>query len=68
MTHTRAVLVLLALCAAAPTSARAAAAAKPHARPGPPSVLPFVQDNYPKALADARARKVPLVVEAWAPW
>jgi hypothetical protein len=68
MTPMRAVLVLLALCAAAPMSAQAAPSAKSGARPGLPSVLPFVEDNYPRALADARARHVPLVVEAWAPW
>jgi len=30
--------------------------------------LPFVADDYARALADARARKVPLVVDVWAPW
>ena len=68
MNHSRAVLVLLALCAAAPMSAQATPAHVSGAKPGLPSDLPFVKDNYPKALADARARKVPLVVEAWAPW
>lgn len=31
-------------------------------------VLPFLHDDYPKALAAARARKKPLFVDAWAPW
>jgi len=31
-------------------------------------VLPFISDDYPKALAEARARGVPIVVDAWAPW
>jgi len=31
-------------------------------------VLPWVEDDYPRALAQARARSVPLFVEAWAPW
>jgi hypothetical protein len=31
-------------------------------------VLPFVADDYPRALAEARGRGVPLFVEAWAPW
>ncbi len=31
-------------------------------------VLPFIQDDYAKARAQARARKVPLFIEAWAPW
>jgi hypothetical protein len=30
--------------------------------------LPFVADDYPKALAEARAQKLPLFIEAWAPW
>jgi hypothetical protein len=30
--------------------------------------LPFVSDDYPRALADARARHLPLVVDVWAPW
>ena len=32
------------------------------------SVLPFISDDYTKALARARARKLPIFVEAWAPW
>jgi len=34
----------------------------------PRLVVPFIQDDYPKALAQARARKLPLFIEAWAPW
>jgi hypothetical protein len=30
--------------------------------------LPFVQDNYKQALAQARERKQPIFVECWAPW
>jgi len=30
--------------------------------------LPFIQDNYPQALAQARERKQPIFVECWAPW
>lgn len=43
----------LALCLAAVPAAK-----------GPP----FVADDYARALADARARSVPLVVDVWAPW
>jgi hypothetical protein len=32
------------------------------------TVLPFIEDDYPKALAEARQRNVPLFIEAWAPW
>lgn len=30
--------------------------------------LPFINDNYPKALAEAKQRSVPIFVEVWAPW
>lgn len=30
--------------------------------------LPFVADDYEKALSEARAQKLPLFIEAWAPW
>ncbi len=40
-------------------------APKPEARR---SALPFVDDNYQTALTQAREKKVPLFVEAWAPW
>jgi endonuclease YncB( thermonuclease family) len=35
---------------------------------GRPPALPFVEDDYARALAEARARKLPLFVETWAPW
>ena len=41
----------------------AGATAAPHA-----AALPFIQDDYARALAEARARKVPLFIESWAPW
>jgi hypothetical protein len=34
----------------------------------PAAVLPWVEDDYSKALAQARAKNVPIFVEAWAPW
>lgn len=30
--------------------------------------LPFIQDNYKQALAQAKQRKQPIFVECWAPW
>ena len=49
-------LLILALLAApaAPTAA--------------PRRLPFIEDDYARALADARAHELPLFVEVWAPW
>ena len=37
------------------------------AQPSPP-VVPYLVDDYPKALAEARARQVPIFIDAWAPW
>jgi hypothetical protein len=31
-------------------------------------VLPFIADDYPKALALARAENKPIFLETWAPW
>jgi hypothetical protein len=42
------------------TTAQAAAA--------PKAVLPFIEDDYPRALAEARRRQLPLFVDSWAPW
>jgi hypothetical protein len=36
--------------------------------PAPAPVLPFIEDDYGKALAQARQKHVPIFVEAWAPW
>jgi hypothetical protein len=30
--------------------------------------LPFISNDYAKALGEARARSLPLFIEAWAPW
>lgn len=31
-------------------------------------VLPFIENDYPKAIARAKAKNLPLFVDAWAPW
>jgi hypothetical protein len=49
-------LLLLMVLAAAAVSARAA------------EVLPFIEDDYSKAVTRAKAQNVPIFVEAWAPW
>jgi hypothetical protein len=67
-----ALLLALAVALAAPAAAapvRPASAAKPKsAAAAPQFALPFIQNDYTRALAEARARKVPLFIEAWAPW
>lgn len=53
--------------AATPPAAQGAptSSATPAAHAGP---LPWVSDDYPAALAAARAADVPLVIDLWAPW
>ena len=57
--------------AAPPQTARVASPASP-ASPASSGAhagaLPFIDDDYPRALSEAKARKVPLFVDAWAPW
>ncbi len=40
------------------------------AAPAAPSrnALPWIEDDYGRALAEAKSRKLPIFVEAWAPW
>lgn len=35
---------------------------------GARTALPFIKDDYGKALAKAKDRKQPIFVECWAPW
>lgn len=60
----------LALAVSSAGPARAAAGSKPARKTAaaPRMALPFIQDDYTRALAEARARKLPLFIEAWAPW
>jgi endonuclease YncB( thermonuclease family) len=51
---------LAALLLAALASAGAADAPRP--------ALPFIEDDYGRALEQARSRRVPIFIEAWAPW
>jgi hypothetical protein len=42
-----------------------------HAAPTKPAhaeVLPWIADDYPKALARAKSLNIPMFVEAWATW
>jgi len=58
----------LSLAAHAAEAAKAPSkSAKPAAHAAKPAV-PFLEDDYAKALAEARARQVPVFIEAWAPW
>jgi len=71
-------LVVLLVLAALPVGARAGVAAvrasgapvRAARTPNPParSVLPFIEDDYAHALEVARAKHIPIFIEAWAPW
>ena len=50
-----------------PALVLAASAAASELSAASPQVVPWVED-YSKAVADARAKNVPIFVEAWAPW
>jgi len=61
--------VLLAVtCTLAAPMANAAAAKAAAQEPVPHRVLPTISDDYPKALAKARAAQLPIFIESWAPW
>jgi hypothetical protein len=49
------VAVLASSCAGPSTARRA-------------EVLPFIADDYAQALHDAKARKLPIFADSWAPW
>ena len=50
----RRLLIALLLAISLPTFAR--------------EVLPFVENDYAKAVARAKAKNLPLFVDVWAPW
>ena len=60
------ILLLLAL----PLAAHAAPAPKP--KPAKAAVwkpaVPFIEDDFGRALALAKERKLPVFIEGWAPW
>ena len=60
------VALVLAAAPARPPAQRATAAAARAA--APKQVLPWIEDDFPRALARAKARKLPIFVESWAPW
>lgn len=53
----------------APSARAVVTAQKPApARAALHQVLPWIDDDYTRAVAEAKARKVPIFVESWAPW
>lgn len=57
-------VVGLGACASAPAPATPAG----HAATTSAEALPFIHDDYPRALAEAKRTNRPLFVDAWAPW
>ena len=62
---------VLATTTPAPAPTARAVPAK-QARAAPASawkpVVPFIEDDFGRALALAKARKLPVFIEGWAPW
>jgi tetratricopeptide (TPR) repeat protein len=58
--------VVLAACSR--PSGGVAPSTTPPARADASTAIRFVEDDYPGALAEARARGVPLFIDAWASW
>ena len=56
-------LLALAAAALAPTLRASAPAPKAAA-----SVLPWIDDDYARALSEAKRKKIPIFAELWAPW
>lgn len=63
-----AALLAAMLAIPAATHAAPAPAAQPVVARGAHAVLPWIEDDLPRAMAEAKARKLPLFVESWAPW
>ena len=65
---------LLALVvAAAPAKPAGSPAGKPASTASsrasaPRQILPWIEDDWTRAMAEAKARKLPIFVESWAPW
>jgi hypothetical protein len=64
-THVASLFVVgLLACTASRTDAPGPSAAA--AREGAP--LPFIDDDYARAVSEAKAKGLPLFVDTWAPW
>ena len=63
----RLLLGLLLLSAIAPAASAARARTTARAAAWHP-VVPFIEDDFGRALALAKERKLPVFIEGWAPW
>ncbi|MEY4374714.1 MAG: hypothetical protein RL760_881 [Candidatus Eisenbacteria bacterium] len=62
-----AIALMLAALPATAAPARSAAKAHSTASAWHPAV-PFIEDDFGRALALAKSRKLPVFIEGWAPW
>jgi thioredoxin-like negative regulator of GroEL/predicted negative regulator of RcsB-dependent stress response len=60
-------LLTLGACSSTPPAA-APSAGTTTTTASSKEVLPFIHDDYPRALAEAKKAQKPLFVDAWAPW
>ena len=64
--------VMLLLLLALPLAAHAAPASKPKPKTAKAAAwkpaVPFIEDDFGRALALAKERKLPVFIEGWAPW
>lgn len=60
--------MIRSLAALAASSAILLSCGAPKAPKGTTEVLPFIEDDYTRAVTEAKARKLPLFVDVWAPW
>jgi len=71
--NSRPVVLALAALALAPTLAFSTSSPQPSSasvvsKGAKPMAVPFIDDDYAKVISKARAAKLPVFVEAWAPW
>jgi hypothetical protein len=70
----RTLTLCVALTLVTTVAAHAAPAAPAAAKPRPAAVaawkpvVPFIEDDFGRALALAKERKLPVFIEGWAPW
>lgn len=64
------IVLWVAAAALLPSAPAAAPAAKSKRAAAHAAALavPFLEDDYTRAVAQARERRVPIFIEAWAPW
>jgi hypothetical protein len=60
--------LLVVLMWAAPLVAAADVTRSPAPAAPAQRALPFIEDDYARAVAEAKRRKLPLFVDSWAPW